>query len=371
MHFDKLFTPLQIGAITAPNRIFMAPMTRARSREPGDVPTAAMAEYYQQRASAGLIITEATQISLDAKGWPGAPGIHTPEQIEAWRRINAGIHGRGGHSAVQVWHTGRMSHSSLRPGHTLPVAASPIASPRPVYLRNGQGRSYVVPAETPHALSVPEIQHIIRDFGHAAAHAREAQFDLIELHGAHGYLIHGFLSPSTNLRTDDYGGNIEKRSRFALEAVDAAIANWDADRVGFRIFPLGDFNGTGDPDHRRQQDAALHLIAELAKRKLAYLHLSEPDWAGGRPFSLAFRQAIREAWPGVIVAAGAYTAAKAEALIEQGLIDAVAFGRDYISNPDLVERLRAGAALAPMRGVGVYGGTDEGYTDYPVLESQS
>lgn len=365
MSRHTLFTPLQVGSIRVPNRIFMAPMTRARSLEPGDVPTALMAEYYRQRASAGLIITEATQISFDAKGWPGAPGIHTPEQLAGWQAINRGVHDAGGHIAVQVWHTGRVSHSSLQPDHQPPFAPSAIAPKTQVHGRDADGRVGAVDAEVPRALNAEGIRRVIDDFGRAAANARTAGFDLVELHGAHGYLIHQFLSPAANQRTDRYGGGIENRARFALEAIDAAIAHWAADRVGFRIYPLGPFNGIDDGTD--QEEDALYLIGELAKRHLAYLHISEPDWVGGQPFSRAFREAIRDRYPGVIIGAGSYTPEKAEALIHAGLIDAVAFGRWFLANPDLPRRLQRGAPLNPLRREGMYGGDANGYTDYPCL----
>ncbi len=365
MELTKLFTPLKTGAITVPNRIFMAPLTRLRSIEPGDIPTPLMGEYYQQRASAGLIITEATQISFQAKGYAGAPGLHTAPQIAAWKAINAGIHQKGGHSSVQLWHTGRISHSSLQPGQQAPVAPSAIAADTRTSLRDAQGQIIREQTSTPRALEKSEIIQIIQDFRQAATNARTADFDLLELHSAHGYLIHQFLSPASNQRTDEYGGSIENRTRFALDVVDAAIDGWQADRIGIRISPMGPFNGLDNGED--QETAALYYIGELAKRHLAYLHISEPDWAGGKPYNDAFRRAIRASYPGVIVAAGGYTAEKAEALIEQGLIDAVAFGRDYIANPDLVERLRHKAPLNEPNPALFYGGAAEGYTDYPTL----
>ena len=361
----KLFTPLKVGAITVPNRIFMAPLTRLRSIEPGDIPTPLMGEYYRQRASSGLIITEATQISFEAKGYAGAPGLHTPEQIAAWKAINAGIHAENGHSSVQLWHTGRISHNSLQPGQQPPVAPSAIAANTRTSLRDEQGRTIREETSTPRALEKAEIARIVQDFRQAATNAKEADFDLLELHSAHGYLIHQFLSPASNQRTDEYGGSIENRTRFALEVVDAAIAGWSADRIGIRISPLGPFNGLDNGDD--QEEAALYYIAELAKRNLAYLHISEPDWAGGKPYSEAFRKAIRAIYPGVIVGAGAYTAEKGEELISKGLIDAVAFGRVYIANPDLVARLQKKAPLNEPKPESFYGGGAEGYTDYPTL----
>lgn len=365
MASKQLFTPLKVGAITVPNRVFMAPLTRLRSIEPGDIPTPLMAEYYQQRASAGLIITEATQVSFQAKGYAGAPGLHTQPQIAAWKMINEGIHAAGGHSAVQLWHTGRISHNSVQPEGQAPVAPSAIAAGTRTSLRAADGSVYREDTSVPRALSVAEIQQIVKDFGQAAANAREADFDLLELHSAHGYLMHQFLAPDSNQRTDEYGGSIEKRGRFALEVVDAAIANWSADRIGIRISPVGAFqNLENGPD---EEEAALWYISELGKRGLAYLHLSEPDWAGGKPYSEAFRQKVRAAFPDVIVGAGAYTVEKADDLIARGLIDAVAFGRDFIANPDLPARLQQDAPLNPQRPESFYGGGAEGYTDYPTL----
>lgn len=366
MNLSTLFTPLNIGAVTVPNRIFLAPLTRLRSTEPGDIPTPLMGEYYRQRASAGLVITEATQISFQAKGYAGAPGLHTGEQIAAWKKINAGIHQDGGHSSVQLWHTGRISHASLQPEGKSPVSASAIRAEARTTLRDAEGKPVREDTSTPRELQTDEIAGVIADFRQAILNAREADFDLVEVHAAHGYLLHQFLSPASNKRTDNYGGSVENRTRLTLEVVDAAIDAWSADRVGIRISPLGPFNGLDNGED--QEEAALYLIAELAKRNLAYLHISEPDWAGGQPYRESFRKAIRAVYPGIIVAAGGYDAEKAETLIEQKLIDAVAFGRSYIANPDLVERLRKGAPLNEPHPETFYGGGAEGYTDYPRLK---
>ncbi len=365
MTTEKLFTPLRIGAINVPNRVLMAPLTRLRSIEPGDIPTPLMGEYYRQRAGAGLIISEATQISAQAKGYAGAPGLHSPQQITAWRKITDGVHAENGHMAVQLWHTGRISHSSLQPGGLAPVAPSAINAQTRTTLRDEEGKAVRVDTSTPRALELNEIPGIIADFRQAVANANEAGFDLVELHAAHGYLLHQFMSPASNHRTDQYGGSVENRSRLTLEVVDAAIAAWSADRIGIRISPLGPFNGLDNGED--QEDAALWLISELNKRNLAYLHISEPDWAGGKPYSEAFRKQVRERFNGVIIGAGAYTAEKAEKLIEAGYIDAVAFGRDFLANPDLAERLRQNAPLNPPRPESFYGGGAEGYTDYPTL----
>lgn len=361
----KLFSPLKVGALTLPNRVFMAPLTRLRSIEPGDIPTPLMAEYYRQRASAGLIITEATQISFQAKGYAGAPGLHTQDQLNAWKKITQAVHEEGGHIAVQLWHVGRISHQSLQPGQQAPVAPSAIAADTRTTVRDETGAWVRVPCSTPRALETEEIPGIINDFRQATANAREAGFDYIELHAAHGYLLHQFMSPASNQRTDQYGGSIENRTRLTLEVVDATVAEWGAEHIGIRISPLGPFNGLDNGED--QEEAALYLIDELNKRHIAYLHISEPDWAGGKPYSNAFRDAVRARFQGVIVGAGAYTAEKAEDLIEKGFIDAVAFGRSYIANPDLVARLQQQAPLNEPDGETFYGGGAKGYTDYPTL----
>lgn len=362
---NKLFTPLKVGAITAANRVFMAPLTRLRSIEPGDIPTPLMGEYYRQRASAGLIISEATQISAQAKGYAGAPGLHSPEQVEAWKKITDGVHAEHGHMAVQLWHTGRISHASIQPGGNAPVAPSAINAGTRTSLRDENGNAIRVDTSTPRALDISEIPGIVDDFRKAVANAREAGFDLVELHSAHGYLLHQFLSPSANHRTDEYGGSVENRARLVLEVVDAVSKEWSAERIGIRLSPIGTFQNTDNGDN--EEADALYLIEELAKRGIAYLHLSEPDWAGGQPYTDAFREKVRARFHGPIVGAGAYTPEKAENLIAKGLIDAVAFGRDYIANPDLVERLQRKAELNPQRPESFYGGDAEGYTDYPTL----
>lgn len=280
-------------------------------------------------------------------------------------KITQAVHDDGGHIAVQLWHVGRISHSSLQPGQQAPVAPSAIAADTRTTIRDESGAWVRVPCSTPRALETEEIPGIINDFRQATANAREAGFDYIELHAAHGYLLHQFMSPASNQRTDQYGGSIENRTRLTLEVVDATAAEWGAEHIGIRISPLGPFNGLDNGED--QEEAALYLVEELNKRNIAFLHISEPDWAGGKPYSDAFRDAVRARFKGVIVGAGAYTAEKAENLIEKGFIDAVAFGRSYISNPDLVERLQQNAPLNEPDGETFYGGGAKGYTDYPTL----
>ncbi|RZU38301.1 N-ethylmaleimide reductase [Fluviicoccus keumensis] len=361
----KLFSPISVGPLSLPNRIFMAPLTRMRSREPGDVPVLPlMAEYYRQRANAGLIISEATQVSPQGKGYMGTPGIHSAEQVEAWRDITRAVHDEGGHIAIQLWHVGRVSHHSLQPDRQLPVSASAIPYENKTTIRGEDSKPQRVACDTPRALRTDEIPGLIETYRQATINAREAGFDLVEVHAAHGYLLHQFQSAVSNHRDDAYGGCLENRARLTLEVVDACIAAWDAAHVGIRISPLGTFNGLDDS---AGLEMGLYLAEQLAKRNIAYLHLSEPDWAGGPAHSDEFRQALRDRFPGVIIGAGNYTVEKAEALLAKGYIDAAAFGRPYISNPDLAERFRTGAALAMLNPATLYGGGEEGYTDYPAL----
>ncbi|MBV8045759.1 MAG: N-ethylmaleimide reductase [Paludibacterium sp.] len=364
MSFDKLFTPLKVGAVTLKNRVVMAPLTRLRNTEPGDAPTALAVDYYRQRASGGLLIAEGTHISPTAKGYAGAPGIYSEEQVRAWQPVTAGVHQAGGLIALQLWHTGRISHRSLQPDNDAPLAPSAIRADSNTNVRTADGGLARVPCDEPRAMEVSEIEDLLEDYRRATDNARRAGFDLVEIHAAHGYLLQQFLSPQSNLRTDAYGGSIENRARLVLEVVDAVVGEWSADRVGIRISPLGIFNGLSDVG---QEEMAHYLVKELARRKLAFLHISEPDWAGGPALTEAFRQAVRAEYPGVIIAAGGYDGDKAEAVIAKGYADAVAFGRSYIANPDLAERLQQGAALNQPDLATFYGGGAKGYTDYPTL----
>jgi N-ethylmaleimide reductase len=360
---DTLFEPLTLGAIELPNRVLMAPLTRMRADAPDDVPNDLMRDYYVQRASAGLIITEGTQISPQGKGYADTPGIYSAEQVAGWRRVTDAVHAVGGRIAPQLWHTGRVSHESFHDGQP-PVSASEVAYRNRTTLRAEDGSMVRAACPTPRALSVEEIAEVVEDYRRATRNAREAGFDMVELHGAHGYLLHQFLSADSNFRTDEYGGSLANRARLMLEVVDALIEEWDAAHVGVRISPIGSFNGLQDPEGA---EAGLYLAEEFARRGIAFLHLSEPDWAGGPELTEEYREQLRAAYPGVIVGAGAYDAAKAERLIAAGLIDAAAFGRTFIANPDLPERLRTGAELNEPDLATFYGGGARGYTDYPAL----
>jgi len=366
MTTTTLFTPLQLGALELPNRIIMAPLTRSRASQPGDIPTEMNARYYAQRAGAGLIISEATQISRQGQGYAFTPGIYTDAQVKGWKLVTDAVHAAGGRIAMQLWHVGRISHHLLQEGGQPPVAPSAI--------RSETGESFVVlpegpkrvPCDMPRALETSEIPGIIADYARAAKNALSAGFDMLELHSANGYLLQQFLSTNTNQRTDQYGGSLENRARIVLEALDAIITVAGAQRVGVRISPH--FN-RHDIRDEQTEEIHLYLAEQFSKRGVAYLHIAEPDWAGGPSLSDAFRQQLRAAFTGRIIVCGNYTAESGAARIGSGLADAVAYGRPFIANPDLVERFRQSAALNKPDPATFYGGGEHGYTDYPALET--
>jgi len=359
-----VFDALAMGPLTLKNRVLMAPLTRMRAAQPGDVPTALMAEYYRQRASAGLVITEASQISPEGKGYADTPGMYSAEQVAGWKAVTQGVHAEGGLICMQLWHVGRVSHTSLQPNGQAPVSASDVPYQNKTTVKDENGNMVRIACSTPRALGTDEIPRLLEEYRVATRNARAAGFDMVEIHAAHGYLLHQFMSEESNFRTDQYGGSLENRARLTLEVVDAVIGEWDAAHVGIRISPLGVFNGLNDA---AGLDMALYLADEFTKRGLGYLHLSEPDWAGGPALDAEFRAQLRQHFPGVIVAAGNYTLEKAQPLLDAGYIDAVAFGRPFIANPDLPERLQGGHALNEGRMALYYGGGAEGYTDYPRL----
>lgn len=360
----SLFEPLALGAVKTANRVFMAPLTRMRATVPGDVPNDLMRDYYVQRASAGLIVSEGTQISPEGKGYMDTPGIHSEEQVAGWRRITDAVHEAGGLIAAQLWHVGRVSHESFH-GGDLPVSASAVSYRNRTSVRGEDGRPTRVDCPTPRALETDEVGRVVEDYRRATVNAREAGFDLVEIHGAHGYLLHQFLAADSNQRTDRYGGSLENRARLMLEVVDAVVDEWSSDRVGIRISPIGRFNGLEDPEG---EQAGLYVARELAGRDLAFLHLSEPDWAGGPALDDDFRAALREAHPGPIVGAGSYDLDKARRLLDAGFIDAAAFGRSFIANPDLPRRLEEDLPLNEPVPDTFYGGDAEGYTDYASID---
>lgn len=360
----RLFEPLQAGALQLPNRIWMAPLTRLRSTEPGDTCHPLAAQYYAQRSSAGLIVSEATHISPQAKGYAGAPGIYSAAQVASWQPVTEAVHCAGGRIALQLWHVGRVSHSSLQPGGLAPVAPSAVAHEARTNIRDAEGQPSRVSCTPARALDVSELPGIVDAYAMATRRARQAGFDAVEIHAANHYLLHQFLAATSNQRRDAYGGPIENCMRLLLEVVDACSAEWAPGRVGLRVSFM---SSAADMADDAPQANALAVASALAPRGLAFLHLSEPDWAGSGPgLTPAFRGALRAAYPGVIVGAGGYTAERANQAIENGWLDAVAFGRPFIANPDLVARMATGAALTVPDASTFYGGGAAGYTDYPV-----
>lgn len=346
----SLFDPLRVGELTLPNRIIMAPLTRSRAGGQR-VPNVLMAEYYRQRASAGLILSEATVVTPMGVGYADTPGIWSDDQVAGWREVTRAVHAAGGRILLQLWHVGRVSHPLFLDGN-LPVAPSAIAPEGHVSLLRPK-TPYVVPR----ALDREEIPAIIAAFAHGAANAQRAGFDGVEVHGANGYLLDQFLQDSANRRDDDYGGAIENRARLLLEVTDAAIAVWGAGRVGVHLAPRGDSHSMGDSD----REATFRYAArQLARRKIAFLFARERPEDG-------IGQRLKAAFGGVYIANEKLTLESARGLVESGKADAVAFGKLFIANPDLVERFRSGAPLNEPRPELFYGGGPAGYTDYPAL----
>ncbi len=360
----SLLRPLRKGALELKNRIFMAPLTRQRASQPGDVPTALNATYYAQRAGAGLIVSEATQISRQGQGYAWTPGIYTPEQVEGWKLVTSAVHAKGGKIALQLWHVGRISHYLLQEGDQPPVAPSAITARAKTFVVQKNGVPAQVDCSEPRALLADELPGIIEDYRRAARRAVEAGFDMVEVHAANGYLLNQFLATGPNQRTDEYGGTLENRARFPLAVIEAVVAELGADRVGVRVSPFGTFNDIQDDE---AEAMAYHLMTRCEQMGLAYVHVAEPDWAGGPQLTSNFRQGLRDRYTGVLVFAGGYDRQKAAALVESGTADAVAFGRLFIANPDLVARFAQAAGLNQPDPSTFYGGAEKGYTDYPSL----
>ena len=361
MH-DILFKPLRFGALEAKNRIWMAPLTRARSTQPGSIPNEMMATYYRQRASAGLIISEATGISVEGLGWPAAPGIWSEEQTEGWKQVTKAVHEEGGQIVLQMWHMGRLVHPDFLDGAP-PVSASATKAPGHAHTFEGR-KDY----EAARALETDEIPRVVDDYRKAAENAKTAGFDGVQLHGANGYLVDQFLRDSTNLREDEYGGSAENRTRFLREVLEALVGVWGADRVGVRLSPNGETQGCDDSNPAETFGAAARVVEDLG---LAFLELREPGPEGTFGNTDVPKQSplIRDIYSGALVLNSDYSAEQAAADIEAGRCDAVSWGRDFISNPDLPERFRTGADIAPNKGVpqSWYGKGPEGYIDYPKL----
>ena len=357
---NYLFSKLKLGVIEVPNRVTMAPMTRLRASEACQA-TPLMAQYYRQRASAGLIITEGSHPSPMGRGYTYPPGIHTQNQAAAWRQVTDAVHEEGGHIFLQLMHAGRVTHSSLLPGHALPVAPSAIAVAGAIHTFDGK-----MPFETPRALQADEIPGLVAEYRHAAELAMAAGFDGVELHAATGYLPHQFQASGSNHRTDAYGGSIENRSRFTLEVMKALCEVWGADRVGIKIAPGYTVNDIFDEDPAATYT---YLAAQLSPLGLAYLHVGyESGYSRGTGPSFNPIDLLRKAYSGTLLAAGGFTKETGNAILAAGRADGVVFGRLYLANPDLVERLRKDATLNEATDTKTfYGGGAHGYTDYPAL----
>lgn len=347
---SKLLEPLAAGDIELPNRVVMAPLTRNRSTMPGRIPNALMRDYYVQRASAGMILTEATSVDPAGVGYPKTPGIWSKDQVEGWKAITDAVHAAGGRILLQLWHVGRISHSVYH-GGALPVAPSAIAATGHVSLLRPQQ-----PYETPRALETSEIPGIVEAFRRGAENAKRAGFDGVEVHGANGYLLDQFLQSSTNTRTDAYGGPVENRARLHLEVTDAVISVWGAGRVGMHIAPRADSHSMGDENLAATFG---YLVGELAKRRIAFIASREAK----RPDSLG--PGLRRTFGGVWIANEGFTREMAEAEIAAGNADAVAFGKDFIANPDLPRRFASNAPLNKWESATFYSDGPAGYTDYP------
>jgi N-ethylmaleimide reductase len=363
MQHQPIFQPFTVGKCNLPNRIVMAPMTRSRSTQPGDVPNAMMAEYYAQRASAGLIISEATQISRQGQGYSFTPGIYSSAQIAGWRLVTDTVHAAGGRIVLQLWHVGRMSHPVFHDG-ALPVAPSALSPDAKVWIVDENGVGGMVDCPVPRALLTEEIPGIVDDFRQAAANAIRAGFDGVEIHGANGYLIDQFLRSTSNTRTDQYGGSMANRVRLLDEVAQAVSAEVGADRVGVRLAPYITARGMGCPEII---PAILEAARRLEKLGIAYVHLSEADWDDAPQVPESFRHELRAEFSGAIIVAGGYDAARAEAIVDSRLADLVAFGRPFIANPDFPARIANGLPLASFDGSTLFGGDAQGYSDYPAI----
>jgi N-ethylmaleimide reductase len=359
MSASKLFETYKLGPITLSNRTVMAPLTRSRAL-PGQVPNPLAIEYYAQRASAGLLVSEGTPVSQQGQGYQDTPGIYTNEQIAGWKKVTEAVHAKGGHIFVQIWHVGRISHTSLQANNGAPVAPSAIRANGKTFINNS-----LVDVSEPRALELGEIPGVIDSFARAAANAVEAGFDGVEIHGANGYLLEQFARDSTNKRTDAYGGSLENRAKLMLEVSRAVAKEIGADKTGIRISPVTPANDSAvDSQAQKLFD---YIVDGLSAEKLVYLHVVEGATGGPRdnvPFDYA---SLRKRFKGAYVANNGYDLALANKVLAADAADLIAFGKPFISNPDLVERLKTGAPLNDFDKATFYGGGAKGYTDYPTL----
>lgn len=370
MKHAALFTPIDMGRITLKNRIVLPPLTRQRSAQPGDIATDLMATYYRQRAGAGFMVSEGTQIEPRGQGYAWTPGIYSQAQIDGWRKVTEAVHAEGGVIFAQLWHVGRVSHNALQPDGQAPVAPSAIQAQKvKAFIPTGPGVGELVQPSLPRALELAEIRDLVGQYAQAARNAIDAGFDGVEIHAANGYLVNQFISAHSNQRDDAYGGSLENRLRFLREIVDAVAAAVGADRLGVRFTPL--FTGT-DQDRvyiglveEDPHTTYIEAIKVLEAAGVAYVSIAEADWDNAPDLPESFRRDVRANFSGKILYAGRYTAERGERLIEAGLADLIAFGRPFIANPDLPERIANGWPLNPLDPATVYGGAEKGLTDYP------
>ncbi|OJI48909.1 alkene reductase [Vibrio vulnificus] len=361
---SKLFEPTQLKHLDLQNRVVMAPMTRARTSQPGNIPNAMMATYYKQRASAGLIISEATQISDDSQGYSFTPGVYTDEQVAGWKSVTQAVKSQGAAMFCQLWHVGRVSHPVFQKG-AQPIAPSALAPVETkVWIADEHGNGNMVDCVEPRAMTQDDIDRVVSDFAYAAKRAIEAGFDGVEIHGGNGYLIDQFLRTNSNHRKDQYGGSRENRIRFLLQVVDAVSQAIGADKAGVRLAPFITFKDMNCPDI---VPTILEASKQLQARDIAYLHPSEADWEDAPEIPESFRIELREYFTNTIIVAGSYTQARADEVLKKGYADLVAFGRPFVSNPDLVARLKHQQPLAELDGATLFGGDERGYTDYTAL----
>jgi N-ethylmaleimide reductase len=356
---NVLFQPFRLGDLTVPNRIVMAPLTRNRATRGTDAPNELNATYYKQRASAGLIVSEGTQISRQGQGYIWTPGIYTEEQVAGWRKVTDAVHSAGGRIAIQLWHVGRVSHTSLQENGQAPVAPSAIAAATKTYIESG-----FADVSTPRALELDEIRAILRDYEHAARNAKAAGFDGVEIHGANGYLLDQFMKDGSNHRTDAYGGSIENRARLTLEVAETVAKVWGPGRVGIRFSPAK----VNDAEDSNPQALFGYAVEKLGEMGLAFVHMIEGQTQGSREAANVDYDAFRQAFKGAYIANNGYDRDLAIKTLSENRADMVAFGRAFVANPDLVERLRLSAPLNEPDRATFYGGDGKGYTDYPALE---
>ncbi|MBP2167366.1 N-ethylmaleimide reductase [Erwinia toletana] len=374
MSQKTLFTPLQLGEFTLRNRIALPPLTRCRSEQPGNIPGEMMVEYYRQRASAGFMVTEGTQIEPRGQGYAWTPGIHSKQQITGWKKVTEAVHQQGGVIFCQLWHVGRVSHNELQPEKQAPVAPSAIAAEGVrVFIETGPAAGMLTSPSMPRELRTGEVKDIVELYRQAAENAKEAGFDGVELHSANGYLINQFISEHTNFRTDQYGGCLANRLRFLQEIIVAVSSVFGSDKVGVRFAPLFTstdeervYLGLVESDPHATYIAAAQMLNE---RNIGYLSIAEADWDNSPEMPEDFRIALREAFRSPIMYSGRYTREKAEYVLSRGWGDLFGFGRTFIANPDLPARFRHHASLNPVDSASLYGGTRKGYTDYPVYHS--